>query len=175
MRIDTGQGGVDTRKEVRKKTGVLLLGGSWAPLISLILRAQLLGFTQRKSSGKGVKGVQGCALTCKDAHWRAVITGCPAVVKNNELGKYLLLRKEVHEMMYSETVVKQHLRQGPMFVSRSIPFTVCDIDIPSLYDRYIERMGRKNSGRIRTHQVPCLGVRIIDALNSLYFVLLGVL
>lgn len=75
--------------------------------------------------------MQGCASTCKDAHWRAVVTECAAVVKNNELGKYLLLRKEVHEMMYSETIVKQHLRQGPMFVSRSIPFLVCDIDIPS--------------------------------------------
>lgn len=99
------------------------------------------------------QGSESCARMCVNVQGCSsescyVTTECPALVKNNGLGEYSLLRREVHEMMNSETIVKQYLCCDPVFVNRFIPFMVYDIDIPSLYDRYIECMGRKKSGRI---------------------------
>lgn len=46
---------------------------------------------------------------CKDVHWRVVynIREYYVVMKNNELDEYLLIWKEVHEMLSSKNVAKQ--------------------------------------------------------------------
>lgn len=44
----------------------------------------------------------------------------------------LLPPRGVYGMTHSGTGVKQHLRRDPIFARRSVPLTVCDIDVPSL-------------------------------------------